>query len=97
MAWPDRPNKSGSVLNHSEEQMLNDEMNDHGIEQLVQFPTLEKNTLDLILNSLPGQFLEIHSPDKLCDHDLISGTLKIHIPHKTETSEEGVFVPKGKF
>ena len=56
------------------------DMNDHGLEQLVHFPTREKNTLDLILTSLPGQFQEIHSPDKLSDHDVISGTLKIHIP-----------------
>ena len=60
--------------------MLIDAMNDHGLEQLVHFPTREKNTLDLILTSLPGQFQEIHSPDKLSDHDVISGTLKIHIP-----------------
>ena len=36
--------------------------------------------MDLNLTSLPGQFHEIHSPDKLSDHDVISGTLKIHIP-----------------
>ena len=58
----------------------------HGLEQLVHFPTREKNTLDLILTSLPGQFQEIHSPDKLSDHDVISGTLKIHSPPKKETS-----------
>ena len=80
--------------------MLIDVMNDHGLEQLVQFPTREKNTLDLILTSLPGQFQEIHSPGKLSDHDLISGTLKIHIPYSTkkkrkkETSEKGVFCTK---
>ena len=75
-----------------------DVMNDHGLEQLVHFPTREKNTLDLILTSLPGQFQEIHSPDILSDHDVISGALKIYIPQKKkETSEEGVFVPTGKF
>ena len=36
--------------------MLIDAMNDHGLEQLVHFPTQEKNTLNLILTSLPGQF-----------------------------------------
>ena len=86
IAWPDRLNKSGSLLSQSEGQMLIDAMNDHGLEQLVHFPTREKNTLDLILTSLPGQFQEIHSPDKLSDHDVISGTLKIHIPPKKETS-----------
>ena len=32
-----------------------DIMNDHGLEQMVHFPTREKNTLDLILTTLPGQ------------------------------------------
>ena len=82
IAWPDRLNKSGSILSQSEGQMLIDAMNDHGLEILVHFPTREKNTLDLIVTSLPGQFQEIHSPDKLSDHDVISGTLKIHIPQK---------------
>ena len=82
--------------------MLIDVMNDYGLEQLVLFSTREKNTLDLILTSLPGQFQEIHSPYKLSDHDVISGTLKIHIPPPPppppkETSEKGVFVPKRKF
>ena len=54
-------------------------MNDHGLEQLVNFPTRERNTLDVILTSLPGQFVDIHSPDKLSDHDIVSGTLKIAI------------------
>ena len=31
-------------------------------------------------DSLPGQFADIHSPDKLSDHDIVSGTLKIAIP-----------------
>ena len=57
--------------------MLIDIMNDHGLEQLVHFPTRAKNTLDLILTSLPGQFQEIHHTDKLSDHDVISGTLKV--------------------
>ena len=55
-------------------------MNDHGLEQLVNFPTRERNTLDLILTSLPGQFVDIHSPDKLSDHDIVSGTFKLLSP-----------------
>ena len=50
------------------------------MEQLVHFPTREKNTLDLIITSLPSQFLDIESPDRLSDHDIVSGTLKIVIP-----------------
>ena len=48
-------------------------MNDHGLEQMAHFPTREKNTL-------PGQFQDIHSPDKLSDRGIVSGTLKIFIP-----------------
>ena len=77
--------------------MFIDVVNDHGLEQFVQFPTWEKNTLDLILTSLPGQFHEIHSPDKLSDHDVMSKILKIHTTPQKETLEKGVFVPKGKF
>ena len=97
IAWPDRLNKSGSLLSQSEGQMLIDAMNDHGLEQLVHFPTREKNTLDLILTSLPGQFQEIHSPDKLSDHDVISGTLKIHIPPKKKPRRKVFLYQKGNF
>ena len=78
--WPDRLSKSGSTLSQSEGQILIDIMNDHGLEQMVHFPTREKNTLDLILTTLPGQFQDVHSPDKLSDHDIVSGTLKIFTP-----------------
>ena len=77
---PDRLSKSGSTLSQSEGQILIDIMNDHGLEQMVHFPTREKNTLDLILTTLPGQFQDVHSPDKLSDHDIVSGTLKIFTP-----------------
>ena len=97
IAWPDRLNKSGSMLSQSEGQMLIDIMNDHVLEQLVHFPTREKNTLDLILTSLPGQFQEIHSPDKFSDHDVVSGILKVYFPKKKETSEEGVFISQRRF
>ena len=53
------------MLSQSEGQLLMDIMNDHGLEQLVCFPTLEKNTLDLILTSLSGQFQEIHTQTNL--------------------------------
>ena len=78
--WPDRLNKSGSALSQSGGQMLIDIMNDHGLEQLWHFPTRGKNTLDLLLTSLSDQFQDIHSPDKLSDHDIVAGTLKVVIP-----------------
>ena len=75
--------------------MLSDIMNDHGLEHLVHCPTPEKNTLDLILTSLSGQFQKTHSADKLSDHDVVSGTLKVYIPpppSPKETSEEYIFM-----
>ena len=46
---PDRLNKNGTMLSQLEGQVLVDIMNDHGLEQLVHFPTREENALDLIL------------------------------------------------
>ena len=90
---PDRLRKSGSTLSQSEGQILIDIMNDHGLKQMVHFPTREKNTMDLILTTLPGQFQDVHSPDKLSDHDIVSGTLKIPPPPPNkETSEKGVSI-----
>ena len=80
IVWPDRLNKSGSPLSPSEGEILIEIMNDYGLEQLVHFPTRERNTWDLIITSLPGQFVDIHSPDRLSDHDIVSGTLKMVIP-----------------
>ena len=72
-------NKSVSALSQLGQKLVNI-MNDHGLEQLVHFPTGERNTLDLIMTSLPAQFVDIHSPDKLSDHDIVSATLKVVIP-----------------
>ena len=87
--WPDRLSKSGSTLSQSEGQILIDIMHYYDLEQMVHFPTREKNTLDLILSTLPGQFKDVHSPDKLSDHDIVSGNF--HPPNK-ETSEKGVSI-----
>ena len=79
LIWPDRLSKSGTGLSQSEGQILLDIMNDLGLEQMVSVPTRDKNTLDLILTSLPGQIEDIHSPDKLSDHNIVSGSLKFYI------------------
>ena len=69
-----------SPLSPSEGEILIGIMNNYGLEQLVHFPTRERNTLDLSITSLPGQFVDIHSPDRLRDHEIVSGTLKVVIP-----------------
>ena len=95
--WPDRLNKSGSALSQSEGQMLTDIMNDHGLEQLVHFPTREKYTLDLLLTYLPGQFQDIHSPDKLSDYDIVAGTLKVVIPPVKKSRRKVYLYQKGDY
>ena len=40
--WPDGLNKNGTMLSQSEGHVLADIMNDHGLEQLVNFPTREE-------------------------------------------------------
>ena len=95
--WPDRLSKSGSTLSQSEGQILIDIMNDHGLEQMVHFPTREKNTLDLILTTLPGQFQDVHSPDKLSDHDIVSGTLKMFIPPIKKPRRKVYLYQKGDY
>ena len=64
----------------SEGAKLVDLISDHELEQVVHFPTRRQNTLDLIITSLPGQVVDIHSPDRISDHDIVSGNLKIVIP-----------------
>ena len=54
-------------------------MNDSWLRTNGTLPHSKKNTLDLILTTLPGQFQNVLSPDKLSDHDIVSGTLKIFI------------------
>ena len=62
---------------------------------MVNFPNREKNTLDLILTSLPGQFQDVHSPDKHSDHDIVSGTLKIFIPQIKKPRRKVYLYQKG--
>ena len=77
--------------------MLLDIMDDHGLEQMIPFPTRDNNNLDLILTSSPGQFQDIHSPGKLSDHDIVSGFLRIFIPHIKKSRRNVYSYQKGAF
>ena len=97
IVWPDRLNKNKTMLSQSDGQVSIDIMNDHGLEQLIHFPTREENTLDLIITSIPGQFQDIHSADKLSDHDIVSGTLKTSIPRKKKPRRKVYLYQKGDY
>ena len=85
------------MLSQSEGQVLVDIINDHGLEQLVNFPTREENTLDSILTSLPGQFQEVHYPDKLNDQDMVAGTLMVVSPPRKKPRRKVYMYQKGDF
>ena len=72
-------------------------MNDHDLDQMVHFPTREKNTLGLNLTTLPGQFKDVHSPDKLSDHDIVTGTLTIFIPPIKKPQRKVYLYQKGDY
>ena len=63
----------------------------------IQWFSDEKNTLDLILTTLPGQFQDVHSPDKLSDHDIVSGTLKNFIPPIKKPRRKVYLYQKGDY
>ena len=84
------------MLSQSEGQVLVDIMNDHRLEQLVNFPTRKENTLDLILTSLLGQFQEISSSE-LSDHDIVAGILKVFIPSRKKPRHKVSLDQKGNF
>ena len=52
---------------------------------------------DLILTTIPGQFQDIHSPDKLSDHDIVSGTLKIFTPPIKKPRRKVCLYQKGDY
>ena len=53
--------------------------------------------LDLLLTSLPGQFQDFHSRDKLSDHDIVARTLKVVIPHSKKPWRKVCLYQKGDY
>ena len=50
-----------------------------------------------IHGTLPSQFQDVHSPDKLSDHDMVSGTLKIFIPPIKKPRRKVYLYQKGDY
>ena len=67
-------------MSPSEGEILIEIMNDYGLEQLVPFPTRERNTLDLIITSLRVNLLAFTPPTGSVIIKIVSGTLKVVIP-----------------
>ena len=47
--------------------------------------------------AIRGQFQDVHSPDKLSDHDIVSGTLKIFIPPIKKPRRKVYLYQKGDY
>ena len=57
-------------------------MEDHSLEQLVDFPTREGNILDLILTTTPDSIENVESPNKFSDHSVIACDIILCAPRK---------------
>ncbi|CAG2218688.1 SIAE [Mytilus edulis] len=96
--WRTKLNKdTNTCLNGSDGQALIDILNEASAEQLILFPTRESNTLDLLITTLPGQFTDIHSPDRLSDHDIVMGTLRCTLPRKIRPERTSYQYSKGNY
>ena len=91
IVWPARLSKSSTILSQFEGQILLDIMDDHGLGQMIHFPTRDKKPWT-ILTSLPSQFQEIYSPDKFSDYDIVSGFFENLYSTYKEKLEEIVFI-----
>ena len=92
--WPDRRNKSGVALSQSEGQMLIDIMNDHGLEQLVHFPPRKKYIGFITHFSSWSVSGYSRTGDKLRDHDIVAGTVKVVISPIKNLGKMSVYIRK---
>ncbi|MEL7079500.1 MAG: reverse transcriptase family protein, partial [Cyanobacteria bacterium J06582_2] len=83
ISWPNKIHRAGRQLYPSEGKLLMEIMDDHSLTQLVNFPTREAATLDLVITTTPDKFQDIYSPYKFSDHSAVKCTLS-----KTESIRE---------
>ena len=79
---------TGLNISDSMGQLFTDMLDYFGAQQMVNFPTREKHTLDLIILSDNSSFENTYPPDKLSDHDMVSTTIncsltRTHRPKRT--------------
>ena len=65
--------------------------------QLDQMGCIPWTNANVSLTTLPGQFQDVLSPDKLSDHDIVSGTLKIFIPPIKKPRRKAYLYQKGDY
>ena len=72
-----------------------DTIDDHSLEQLVNFPTRNDHTLDLILTTLPEMLADVATVPGMSDHEAITFSLKYLIPQPTKTAHKVYLYHKG--
>ncbi|CAG2250335.1 unnamed protein product [Mytilus edulis] len=71
------PNTHHTNIHHK----FTDILDDHGLQQMVEEPTKESNTLDLIITNYPNSFIRVETIHGISDHDIVFAELKT-IPSK---------------
>ena len=56
-------------------------LQDHGLQQLVTFPTCDFNTLDLVSSNKPSTILNIQSIAGISDHDIVCFEVNAKVDH----------------
>jgi hypothetical protein len=82
--WPTSTLKPRSPSPRLHQDFMNI-VNDHGLEQLVQEPTREDNTLDLFLTNCPQLVLRVEVVPGLSDHDIPYCEFNVHTDAEEET------------
>ena len=95
--WNENTGPNSKHICQSGGQAFMDILNDHHMEQMVDFPTRGNHTLDLIVTTLPGQIREVYSPDQLSDHEIVSCHLIIRTKHVKTIKRKCYLYNKGDY
>jgi hypothetical protein len=72
-------------------------LDDHGLTQLVQEPTRNKNTLDLLITNYPSKILRIDITRGISDHDIIYAEMNMNSAINTQKPRKILIYRKAKW
>ena len=94
--WNENTGPNSKHICQSKGQAFIDILNDHHMEQMVNFPTRDNHTRDLIVTLL-GPIREVCSPDQLGDHEIVSCHLIIRTKHMKTIKRKCYLYNKGHY
>lgn len=95
--WDKIYSDEGFSLSDTEGQNFIDILNQHGLVQLVNFPTRNDNILDLVITTTPGKYQDIKTADKFSDHDVVSACFSYRLPLTKQSKRKIYLYHKGDF